>query len=838
MPINNRFPCGEYLPGEEPRPLPQGSPNNLPPLYIPGSNNPQDPFIFIPGVGGEPTGGGQNGGGGGGPNPGGFPVGNPLLKGSRCVARIEACPNGTTGPDRIIRVLKKCSAREIQNDRAEKNRRGVRTTGVYDTKADGLCLEENPFFFGGCVSETDRCVRIPITPGRSIVDSAQTAQAIGPAEPPRTQVSITKGRFSSVALESSVTESNSIIRNLPIKESVSLAYNDSNLNRYASASSTASLRLGLYDPTYNFFNATTSEETETVANYKYLDIFNPFVAREVKYFLDREDSRNIPWHEKAFKDLTLSKVILSINDKLLTAFNNIHNVNNTRVGQNFFLETIRSHLIAGTLAEFDPDYFTQVNNSQEQDQLITISNFGSEGEALQNSLGIFETKSVNPDYRNYGENSIERDNFKRFRVLLEDIETNIPSRFVNGTSSTLYLKNLGIVTQQLESPSGYLQIGDGAGYYISSVFLDGIDRPLQTTNEISSAYYLPPAERSNLLEILGTNADIVLTVSSTSAHELSVDYDPSGNLSPMYFAINLESVGDILNHNSVINIMSATFVRMTNEEAVNHSRNHSFNVVKINLDFRDPFIQYARDTSTILLEQDDFNLRSYGRNRTIINDKIILRNLPAAVILSPGMGSYHNPFNSKSKITKFTGPIVRQINLVPSFDVKNRSLADPPLDVSNTFYTLGTPYFGMVERDFDQDIHGNIRTFYSNFIDYNKNYFSAGVYTSSQPEASFREKSVESKFLIDTLKKLTEVSGVSRLTWWDLYRRINSNDLGKLGYTNINTINNLIANGFMNDIKIYNVLSAFPLEPTGIPDGVSIPDDNIIINESDRVYNP
>ena len=393
-------------------------------------------------------------------------------------------------------------------------------------------------------------------------------------------------------------------------------------------------------------------------------------------------------------------------------------------------------------------------------------------------------------------------------------------------------------TRQLESPSGYLQIGDGAGYYISSVFLNGADAALQTTNEISTAYYLPPAERSNLLEILGTNADIVLTVSSTSAHELSVDYNPSGDLNPMYFAINLESVGDILNQNSVINIMSATFTRLTDEEAINHSRNYSFNVVKINLDFRDPFIQYARDTSCIALEQDDFNLRSYNRNRTIVKNKIILRNLPAAVILVPGMGSYHNPFNCKSKMITFTDPIIRQINMVPSFDVKNKSLVGPPLDVSNTYYSLGTPYFGLVERDTDQDIHGNIRTFYSNLLDYNKNYFSGGIYTSSQPEVEAREKSIESKFLIDTLKKLTEVSGVTRLTWWDLYRRVNSNDLGKLSYTNVNTINNSIANGFINDIKIYNVLSAFPIEPTGIPDGVSIPNDNIIINESDRIYDP
>lgn len=843
MPISNRFPCGEFLPGEEPRPIPQGGQNNLPSLYIPGSNQQQDPFILIPGNPGSdpirgPTG---NGGTGTGPNPGGgFPINIPgaTPTGNRCVARIESCPNGTTGPTRVIRTLRKCTAQEISNDAQEAGRRGFRTNGVYDTRADGLCLAKNDFFFGGCVSDPDRCVSIPVTPGRSVVDTAQTAQAAGAAEPPRGQISVTRGKFNSVSLENSLAESNSILRNLPIKQSVSLNYNNPELNRYASASSTASMRLGLYDSTYNFFNASTSEETETVNNYKYLNIFNSFVAKEVKYFLDRENSGNIPWHEKAFKDLTFSKIIISINDKLLEAFNNIHTVNNTRVGQNLFLETIRSHLIAGTLSEFDPSYFTQVYDTQKNDQLINIGSFGNQAETLQVSLGIFETKSVSPDFRSYAPNSILRDNYKRFRVLLEDIEANVPSRLIDGTNSNLYLKNAGIISQQLElSSSQYLNIGDGAGYYINSMFIDGTDKSLETVNEISSAYYLPPEERNNLLEILGTNPDIVLTVSSTSAHELSVDYNASGDLAPMYFAINLDSVGDILNHNSVINIMSATYQRISDEEAINHSRNYSFNVVKINLDFRDPFIQYARDTSSVGLEQDDFNLRSYNRNRTIVKDKIILRNIPAAIILVPGMGTYHNPFNTKSKIINFTNPIVRQINLTPSFDVKNRSLAGPPLDVSNIYNSLGTPYFGLFERDNEQDIHGNMRTFYSNFTDYNKTYFSAGIYSGDQPSVEHREKSIESKFMVDTLKKLTEVSGVSRLTWWDLYRRIKSNDIGKLSYTNINTINNLIANGFINGVKIYNVLSTIPLNPTGIPDGATIPDDNIIINETDRAYN-
>jgi hypothetical protein len=178
------------------------------------------------------------------------------------------------------------------------------------------------------------------------------------------------------------------------------------------------------------------------------------------------------------------------------------------------------------------------------------------------------------------------------------------------------------------------------------------------------------------------------------------------------------------------------------------------------------------------------------------------------------------------------------MNITPSFDVKNRSLIGPPLSSTNVYNTVGTPYFGLYERDFDPDIHGNLYTYNPSSNDYLRSYFSAGVYSNQQPETSLREPSIESKLINGIVKKLTEVTGVEDLTWWDVYRRLNSRDIGKLSYTNIQEINALLANGFVNNIKIFNVLSTIPLYPTGIPDGVEVPNDTIILTEAERTYVP
>lgn len=882
-----RFPCGEFLPGQEPRSLPstQSTQNNLPAVYHPSRVEVQDPFVQIqdpgirtpgrgrdpgyglvtirprgdgdggPGDGGSGGPGDGNGGEGGGPRGGGN--GGPTTGGSggsgkMCVTGAIYCTN----PGATNRVRKKtrtpvdCPLSQARNDTPRAEMMFINRDGGYDSRADGLCLTFPQSFFRGCVDGPDLpnvCITGPITGSRGVGTAGVDLNPQGGGG--TTTTSVSRPTTASIdgnqqrlgnqagSISNSRLASQSIVSDIPVKQITQLDLSDPELQRFASASSTSTSRLGLYDRTYNFFNAVPNQETEMVYNYSYPKLFKPFVAREVKYFLNREIGDSMPWHEQAIKDLTLDKLILSITPQFLTVINNLHNVNNTRLSPSLILEVIRSHLVAGSLSEFDPDYFTSIYNSQIQDNIISIPQEGETGAALQISMGLFERDSLTPDFRNYT-NKIQRDNYKRFRVLLEDIRASIPAEFIDGVSSTLYLNNAGIPTEFSSVVSSYTNIGDGAGYYINTRLVSGTEVPLVTENVLSSAYYLPAEKRANLLELLGTNIDIVLTASSTSAHEFSNDYNPSGDLQPMYFKINFETIGDILNANSVVNIMSATFTRISDSEAINHSRNYSFNTIRVNVDFRDPFIQYARDTSTILLEQDDFNLRSFGRDTTILMGKIILRNLPAAIVLVPGAGSYHNPFNAKSRIVNFQNTIIRTLNVSPSFDVKNQSLVGPPLSPSNTYNTLGTPYFGLYERDFDQDLHGNLYTYNPTSEQYSKSYYISGQYSSQQPEASLREGSIESRLINGIVKKLTDVSGVEELTWWDIYRRLTAKEIGKLSYININEINNLLANGFVDNVKVFNVLSTIPLYPTGIPGDATVPNDTIIINEGDRVYVP
>jgi len=721
----------------------------------------------------------------------------------------------------------------------------INTNRPYTPDADGLCfnLPQNSSFFGGCVDTSNICNPITGSRGRLQTDALET--------PSNGQTSISRGPSinSSVSLGENQRRSsdpnvllNSIVNSIPRKSSTVLPdiYN-AKLRSYASVSSYGENNLSLFDPTYNFFKTISNPNISLVSNFEYLNIFNDTVAAEVAYFLRRKNTV-MPWHEQAFKDLTEQKIIISLNQNLLTVFNNIHNVNNLKVNPSYFYNIIKRHLLAGTLDEFDPGYYTSVYNSQLHDEVVEIPLGSETSDSIKLSLGIFQERSVCPDFLQYTELSTRND-YKRMRFPLEDLEASLNSRDISGNYYSLYLNNAGVDCLQLSGQQDYLDIGDGAGYYISSTFLRNsggdLNMPLPTQNVLPSCNYLPPIQRANVLDILGSTTDVIITVSSTSAHELSEYYNASGDLFPMYFKINLEDIQDLNNPNTVINQISATYSRISDEEAVNHSRNYSFNIVKVNLDYRDPLIQYARDTSTIQFNQNDFNLRSFNQFRTITYDKIILRNIPAAIILVPGNGSFHNPFSAQSKLKQYDSSayVVREIKLTPSFDVKNRSLAGPPLSASNNYNTIGTPYFGLYEKVFDQSYHGNIYTYDPSSPEFSMNYYTNGMYMGDQPSVEYRTPSIESKLIKDLVKKLTEVSGVEYLTWWDVYRRLNTNDLGKLTYTNCSEILYKLSTGFVNGVKIYNVLSTFMNVPTGIPESATIPDDNIYINPENRTYN-
>jgi len=917
----NRLPCGQFFPGEFPRPAIStvGNTPVVPPVYNPNNNNGSisDEFgsIIPPGGGdvpvpgnGSPGGPGEdepkNGSGRGsgppnsdtippiigpqGPGTGGLggPVGRgPLGPGTgglnreckRCVVLPPVpCPEGKRGPPRVIRTLQNCTAVEASNDNAEANRRkrsGRRWSdnGPWNDNAAGLCLVVEGTLFDGCVPDPDLCVTIPRRNLLQEVQFASTDSVRSPFENQNTggqpggsrpipgrvnsvslpqSPSITFQRRTSLVsspqeqrigngsqIDNSRTTSQTVLRQIPKKIENRFNLDDPRLLRNASVSSSYNKQYGLLDETYNLLRANPTNSTTLATNSLYLDVFNELVSEEVKYFLYRENTSSV-WDETKLSSLTNEKIIISLNSSLLTAISNIHTISNQPISLNYFVSIIKTHLINGTMYEFDSNYYKHLFNIQIKD---SVTNYNIEGESyrgLQACIGLFELSSNIADFTKQ-DDVWRKDDLKRTRFLLEDINSRIPAKQLNGNSSPLYLRNAGIPIKQVsQEASSYLEIGDGAGYYITTSGLITSEYPLVIQNDLSSARYIPPSVRDGILKILGTDIGLVMTVESPSTtNEFSSTYNPSADIYPMYFKLDFESIKDIENPNSVINIISATYTRISDEEAVRHSRNYSFNVTKINLDFRDPIIHYARDTSSVKIELDDFNFRGFGDNRSIISENIILRNIPAAVILTPGLGSAHNPFNGRSNILSFSNEkVVRSIQLSPGLETNQITIQKPSLEVSNIYKTFGESYYGLYEKYIESDIESDIYTFNPNSESFKKSYFVNSEYSNTLSDNDYIEASIESK-IVAIVDKLVAVPGVNSLTWWDVFRRLEINDLGKLTSSNVRNIIKSLSGGWRNGVKIYNILSRKNPTITGLPEDAEIVDDKIILYELNRLFN-
>ena len=893
-----RFPCGDFKPGYAPSPG-NGVGNSYPSIYVPEPPEsdapfnipdsripPRGPDIPVPGTpstggpGGPrpagpatakpgpsaptptgpatptpgPTGGtGGGGGGGGGPvtprGPGDVtggggrrgpitPRGTPNDIRFRCASQDQFCPPTNYETQSLI----------------------VSSTQRRCVRCDQGAGESVGTWYARCPFQTENacltlCRSSTVTPTPCVT----TAITGGSVVTPRTETNESPSDLkSSLLRNTSVTNStldSMMLRNsTPKKSTTSIVLNNKNFKGNSSTSS-AYNESSMYHPYYNFFKTQADPNTKLVSNNLYLNIFSDLIASEVSYFLININSES-PWHEIKINNLTTEKIAISIKPELLTALSNIHTVANKKVNEQNFLQAIRKHLLEGTIDEFDPNYYFYTYNSQLEDKVIEYSETGETRTAIDAAFSIFEVNSNNANYDVLDE-STEKNEYKRMRFLLEDLESGIRVLQLEGNQDNLSLNNVGAPVRMIDE-SGFVpqtidtevRIGDGAGYYFSTLLIDGSEYPLPSEHSLSDVGYLNPNSKYTTLNILGKEGELRLSVTSPQTiHEFYPDYNFSADVGIMYFALDLKSVGDIPNPNSVINILSGTYKRLTDEEAAHHSRNYSFNIIKVNVDYRDPFIHYSRDVSNIHLEQDDFDLREFDVNRSIRTFRIMPRTIPAAIILTPGCGSYHNPFNSRSTVQQLIGSapvnvtgspeiskVIRILNIRPSQDSRDDYIDKPFLDSSNIYETLGLDHFGLYEKYFLPNIHGNIFTYNPSSNVFSKSYYYNNTYNNIQPPSSMRSPSPESN-LINIIHKLTSVEGVKELTWWDVFRRLTLNQIGSLNYTNSSYLTRELSLGYVKQIPIKNVLSRWDVISTGIPEGATVDHDKIYINESDRILN-
>lgn len=889
--------CGDYLPGYEPRPITTTS-NTTPPTYIPQGNTetqifqtpycPPSPTTGSPGVPGPgtpggpanpntpntgspagPTTGGPIGpttGGPAGPSSGGTgpttggpagpstgepaSTGGPITGGGstkyKCVTTTIYCQNDSNiqppSARRVQAILKNCTVCNPIDTFGEPD-----PTCIYNSQAECIASPCGP----NQITESN-CIG-PITQGGST-----TTNEGGSTTGSNSNSTTTQGTGGSTTSIGENREELLIVVNNQVSENFTSSGTVTTTTTTETPPPTQRAECpSLYAEYYNFFNVPVTQEIVFVSNERYTNIFSNQVAKEIYYFIDREGTGRA-WDEKNVSNLTNDKIAASLRPELRQALNNISNVGNTKISANTFYSAIKSHILRGTLSELDPSVYITIAEKQKLDPIYTYSQTGQSIHANINlAFAIFERLGINPNY-NIPFNGIAlNDDYKRMRFLPEDLETYVSVLQDDGLLYKLYTTNYGIPTYQIPGPEDVLNpasgtilpFGAGAGYYFSSMFLNGQEYPLMTFNNLSSAYYLSPRDRDNALRILGADPALTLTVSSLiNSHEFTSTYNPSADLVPTYFKLDLDSVTDIITPNSVVTPVSASYIKITNEEAVAHSRDNGFNVVTVNLDYRDPMMKYAIDSGLIHYRSNEFNLKSFGRNTTLVSNKTMLRTIPQALVLSPGNGTYHNPFDGRSTYQDYTNStVIRSLKIEPSIYMSNLETQKPSLEQDRIYFELSSNYLGLYEQHLNNDYHGYLYTFNPSAETFNRSYYRDGEYTNVQAPSSSRTNSPEGNLvaLVDKITSSLDIFFESNpngaelfgfLTWFDIYRRLTINEVGALKMSNSIPILNKLESGMSRGYPIRPVLNEFNAFTTGIPDiEGAVPNDRIIVNLEDRI---
>lgn len=633
---------------------------------------------------------------------------------------------------------------------------------------------------------------------------------------------------------------NSITASIPKKpvNLINVSRTASNTNNRVTANSS-----GVYHSVYTFFNSTPTPTTRLVANDKYLNIFNDVVTYEVKYLLDRVGT-TLPWNEIILNNLNLDKIAMSLKMDLLESFNNIHSIGNQGININAFLEMIKKALMTGRLDEIDHNYFLELSQKQAGDPIIAFSKSGDDQECIQAALGLIAYGASSADFREYYD-KFTRNQIKRQRRLNTDINARLNIIQFDGDQESLLLKDYGVDITNADSSVTSMNIGDGAGYYVSTIDAKGSEYPLATENDLSAAYYVPPDLRYNVLTLLNYKTGITLSVNSSPINHEFYNYDTTANVDVMYFALDLNSIGDNESESPLVNSISGTYRLLSNEDAVLHSRNYSLNVIKANIDHRDPFIHYARDSQELSFQQYDVTFRSFSRQRTIVDNSILTRNIPFAIILTPGNGAAHNPMMGESRISNYpkappvdsgsfipTETVKRDITLTPHIDHTSFDPKNPPLELKQIYQDLGTYYHGLYEKFNSQDPQGIIYNYNPTNSYFSKSYYTDGEYTNLQPDSSLRTGSIQYQIvsLVENLKSWYQVTD---LTWWDIFTRLTTEQAGYLYNINSNSLFTKLANGWRN-IPVRDILSEPQPRYTGIESSLN-PSDRVIITEQDRL---
>lgn len=828
MPVPIRFNCGEFFPGQKPIYVPGLKPP-VPPTYV--GTDPVRPHIppgshpirippFIPDWPGDPSGprgprfephdpmdpsGPQTPGrstGGGRPR---FDPGDPRSTGTGTVLP------GVTNPSRYRcnEVIFYCP--DDLGIEPPSNRR-IRETRRYCT----VCTQQVVPETGALVWPAD-CIHITREACIAVCSHSAIADCISsPNQTNTTGLQVTQSADPRIFVETNTGIIGSS-RPVQIVNIEDLGRNQTNVVGSFRPEGTF-----LYHPGLNIIEIPNTTEVVLVDNSRHLDVLSNRIASEIEYILNNSNTNN-HWSEIPIQNLTLEKIRDSLNPALRTAFQNIHYPGGLSVSPSLFYEAVRKHIITGTLEEFDPAYYIELSHRQYNDTRIQY-NTGTAREYIERAaLGLIAESGISSDPTNF--ESIQRSQLSRQRRLNEDIKARINVCTLGGSNfSEMHLTDLGIC-----NPSGAsVPIGPGHGYYIQLNSFDNGCIGLETTNNLSSSYYVPADIRFNALTLFGFSPAITLLAESISAQGefdsgFSVD---SLDISPRYLALVLSSISEEPTPNPLVNRTSARYELLSDQELIDeHTDSNGFAVSRIAIDYTDYLFKYIADSSSVSLSQYDVNFRGFESNNGIVDNAIISRNIPFAVIATPVKGAKFNPFNVRSRIESFSGSVIRSISMVPSIDISDNRQPESPLEERVMFSEVSSFRIGVVEPNETQNI---LHRFNASSQALTNTYFNGTSYGPADSLVSSYGSSYLVKNIIDTL---IETYDPSTLTWWDIYSRMPMSKFGELMYDSNTSLHLDLARGFRNQVTIHHVLDRYGEDSPNILD-----EDDMTILDKDLRY--
>ena len=542
----------------------------------------------------------------------------------------------------------------------------------------------------------------------------------------------------------------------------------------------------LYDPVKNIMNHKDTPITY-VNNTKYLGIFKDRIASEVAYLLN-ESLNPSNYEERFITGLTEIKLMLSVNDLLLEAFDRIVDANGVSVGRFYFLDKILDHLVKGTVSNFDYNYYIDLANSLRRRSATVISRNSNEQVKKNYVLSLLSKDSTKIDVSNRSVR--ESMNVKKMRFLLSDLESTFDVETIDGTEYQLELHDAGVEVeyapslglQENVSLSGdYVPPGKGDGYYYNIETASGVLLPLVLDNQIDKAYYIKNNTRLLALNALGVDSNLKLNVSlSYDNSEYGPNYVEDYLEQVEYYKLDLKTIVTTPTNDSFIENVTATYVKVTNEDAIqDHAKTFGARVLQLNIQEDDPFFQYASRSGNINLAMKDLTFRQFVPKRTPTGDSIIVRNLPDGFILYPVRETKDNPTGGYSNITQFDTTVVRSIECDTSFHLFENELLSTSLEKTFTYDSEGIYQYGLVGV-FDT------QNFYYTF---NRN-----KYTN---EFSGNTRSASAKMVYEVIERLKAKYSFRYLTWWDIFRRIPAREFAKLMFDFPEIVYRKLSSGFL-----------------------------------------